>query len=186
MYVPESQGLGLDGAFNHLLGRDLDPVRPLVVTRDGVEPGDLLENLLELDLVFPNGLLDSSNDGNDSEASLSVAAYMIKSSKILSWLFQQLDQEESSMERKARSVEILSLLSQKEDVFGILPDWTKIPAMAKGDDNDNLDGPTKKKKKTEPSDLDGIEILLQTVGQYRKKQPETELDVELLENTCGT
>lgn len=146
---------------------------------DGVQNSlSLMENLMDLDLMFPNGLLGGESEG---KRSLSVAAFMVKHSNIVAWLFQQLDSKEPSIELKARSIEILSLLSQKEDVFTVLSDWSRIPLVTTDAE------PTTKKSNLQPQNtiIQGIEILLQAIGKHRKKQPETELELEVLENSCG-
>jgi beta-catenin-like protein 1 len=137
----------------------------------------LMENLLELDLLIPDGLL-----GADSE--LSVAAYIVRGTSIVSWFFQQIDAEEGTEELKGRSMELLSFLAQKEDVFTILPDWSGISPVSSAQIIDDESNQEKKKAKVEP--IQGIEILLQVIGKYRKKQPESDQEVEYLENTCGT
>eukprot|EP00980_Cylindrotheca_fusiformis_P027793 scaffold22560_cov135-Cylindrotheca_fusiformis.AAC.4 len=144
----------------------------------GVENSlSLMENLLELDMLVSDGLL-----GADSE--ISAAAYMVKETSIVSWLFNQINKEEVTDEMRNRSMELLSLLTQKEDVFSILPDWSRIPPVAaSGLPKENSNGATKKLK-SDP--IQGIEILLQAIGAFRKKQPESDQEVEFVENTCGT
>ena len=78
-------------------------------------------------------------------------------------------------------VEILSLLSQKEDVLTILPDWTQIPLIAAEENTEKVSN-KKPRRESQGSSINGIEILLQGIGKYRKKQPESEQEVEMLEN----
>jgi beta-catenin-like protein 1 len=137
----------------------------------------LMESLLELDLLVPDGLL-----GADSE--LSAAAYIVRGTNIVSWFFQQIDAEQVTDELKGRSMELLSLLAQKEDVFSILPDWSRLPPVSAAQFIDDESNQERKKAKVEP--IQGIEILLQAIGTFRKKQPESDQEVEYLENTCGT
>ena len=143
----------------------------------------LMENLLELDLIIPGGLLGESN-------MLSAAAYMVKVTSIVQWLFQQLQESEGESkgtdDLRGRSIELLSFLAQKEDVFSVLPDWSQIPPFSTSlyntiEDDQMLQ--ERKKAKTEP--IQGIEILLQSIGTYRKRQPKNDEEVEFLENACG-
>lgn len=147
-------------------------------TLKGIENSlSLMENLLELDLIIPGGLLGES-------LSLSAAAYMVKVSHIVPWLFQQL-QNEGSNEVKGRSIELLSFLAQKEDVFTILPDWSELSSFSSTHnvvEDDQSQQQEKKKAKVES--LQGIEILLQAIGRYRKIQPKDDQEVEFLENAC--
>ncbi|KAL3902463.1 MAG: hypothetical protein SGILL_010814, partial [Bacillariaceae sp.] len=48
----------------------------------------------------------------------------------------------------------------------------------------SLEPPQKKTKTSSNEPLDGIEILIQIIGRFRKKQPSNESQVELLENAC--
>lgn len=74
----------------------------------------LMENLMELDtLTAPLGLL-----GDDSR---SAAGFMAAESKIVSWLFTQLESDDATDTIKDRCVELLAFLSQNVDVFEGLP-----------------------------------------------------------------
>ena len=132
----------------------------------------LMENLLELDLLIPDGLLGAGND-------LSVAAFMAKETKIVSWFFRMIESHDTTEEMMGRFFELLAFISQREDVHNVLQDWSQLsPALLEDDD----DKPKKKKQKQEP--IQGIEILLQSIGAFRKKQPANDGEVELLENAC--
>jgi beta-catenin-like protein 1 len=133
----------------------------------------LMENLLEFDLLTPNGLVGG-------EKQLSAAAFMVQETKIVSWLFQQIHADGATDELKGRCMELLAFVSQREDVHTVLTDWSKLPPFSS-----TLvfnDEEPKEKKKQEP--IQGIELLLQVIGSFRKKQPENDNEVEFLENTC--
>lgn len=133
----------------------------------------VFENLMELhSLALPNGILD--------DESLSVAGFMARESKIISWLFLQLDSSLSSPARKARCMELLAFAAQDVDLYDFLPDWASLPPLPK--EKPDVDEPLKTKQKDTP--INGIEILLQSIAVYRKKQPESDLEVETLENAC--
>jgi len=136
----------------------------------------LMENLLEMDLaVAASTELQLVPDG------VSVAAKFCQETTIVSWLFQQI---EADAILRDRSLEILSLLAPREDVYKALPDWSQLPLCSSTFDDE--DGEKKKPAKDtdDAKTMDGIEILLQTVAAYRKKQPSDETQVESLENAC--
>ncbi|KAL3908201.1 MAG: hypothetical protein SGARI_003171 [Bacillariaceae sp.] len=140
----------------------------------------LMENLMELDALV-GGLVESK--GSDSAASSSVAGYMVRNNAtIVSWLLSQIPNNDNE-QRRARCLELLAFLSQNEDVFEAIPDWSSLPALPAAPSND-LDEPPNKKAKTSSTPIDGIETLIQIIGQFRKKQPANELQVEMLENAC--
>jgi beta-catenin-like protein 1 len=142
----------------------------------------LMENLLELDLLIPNGVLGGDDDDED-ENNLSAAAYMVKETGIVSWFFQQIQMEEAAEEFKGRCMELLAFVSQREDVHAIIPDWSKLTPFSATMAIDDEEPKEKKKKEEE---IQGIEVLLQIVGGYKKKQPESDNEVEFLENACST
>lgn len=155
----------------------------------------LMENLLEIDLLTPGGLL--GNDDDDSNGNtLSAAAYMVKETKIVSWLFLQIDDSESTStttttaEFQGRCLELLAIVAQREDVHTILPDFNNLApytSMFQEDDNEKDAGSInsqKKKKAQEPSTIQGMELLLQAIGKFRKSQPENDTQIEYLENAC--
>uniref|UniRef100_A0A6U9XVP6 Beta-catenin-like protein 1 N-terminal domain-containing protein n=1 Tax=Pseudo-nitzschia australis TaxID=44445 RepID=A0A6U9XVP6_9STRA len=135
---------------------------------------ELMENILELDgLLAPDGILGKEKN---------VHTVMARDSMIVSWLFTTIENE-SELQNKdellvAKCVELLSLLSQNIDVFFALPDWSKFQSTT----NDNILSGKKRKK----NQIDGIETLLQFIAVYRKKQPKSDVEIEILENSCIT
>ena len=148
----------------------------------------LMENLLEIDLLTPGGLLGNGDDEDSSGNTLSAAAYMVKETKIVSWLFLQIDDSESTTtEFQGRCLELLAIVAQREDVHTILPDFNNLAPYTSmfQEDDDEKDGPTStKKKKQEPTIIQGMELLLQAIGKFRKLQPANDSQVEYLENAC--
>jgi beta-catenin-like protein 1 len=138
----------------------------------------LMENLMELDTVTApeGGLL-----GEDHP---SVASYMVRegNGKIVSWLLTQLESTTVRENFQARCLELLAMLSQNEDVYDVLPNWANIPSNNNNIPVENANEPPIKKLK--PSTINAIEDLIQIIAQYRKKQPNNELDIEMLENAC--
>ena len=144
----------------------------------------LIENFLEMELTLQATDTDSMQlllpDG------MSVAAKWCKDTTIVSWLLQQIDDNSSRLQD--RSLELLALLAPREDLYTIIPDWSNIsvrqPAVIEDDDNRKPAAKPNGSSKDTKTTIDGIEILLQVVANYRKKQPEDDQQVETLENAC--
>ena len=151
----------------------------------------LMENILELDMLIPGGIMDDASDNDSNESQLSAAAFMVKETQIVSWLFEQLEEneddeddeeEKTDGELPERCLELLAFVSQREDVHSYLPNWSELPPYESNFFASN-DGERKPKKQKKNS-IQGIEILLQIVGKYRKAQPSTDREVEHLENAA--
>lgn len=130
----------------------------------------LMENILELDaLLAPDGLLEKSN----------VQTVMAKDSMIVSWLFTTIEKTSQPQYQnsflRGRSFELLTLLSQSVDIYSALPDWSSLP---------NISSPWKDGKSKAEKKINGIETLLQSIAIYRKEQPKTDGEIEILENSC--
>mmetsp|Transcript_1245 Transcript_1245/g.3096 ORF Transcript_1245/g.3096 Transcript_1245/m.3096 type:complete len:550 (+) Transcript_1245:134-1783(+) len=130
----------------------------------------LMENILELDaLLAPNGVLETS----------SVHRVMVKESVILSWLFATINNTSKSPNPniilKGRCLEILALLSQNVDLHSAFPNWSSLEGLK----SCRKDGVSEMQ-----TSVDGIETLLQCIAHFRKRQPESDLEIEVLENSC--
>ncbi len=128
----------------------------------------LMENILELDaLLAPTGVLETGN----------VRTSMVKHSDIVSWLFMIIEntstKESKNVALRGRIFEVLSLLAQGIDLYTALPDWSKLPGI----------DPSKKGNTLTTQSINGIESLLQSIALYRKEQPKTDLEIEMLENS---
>jgi len=131
----------------------------------------LLENLLELDLS------SETDDESSNGGSKSVAASLCKDTAIVSWLFQQIQQyDKNDTTLRNRSMELLAYLTPRDEIYSAISDWSCLPAYSSTFTADN-------NKKKAPA-LDGIEILLQSVAAFRKKQPANDTEVEFLENAA--
>jgi beta-catenin-like protein 1 len=115
----------------------------------------LAESLIELNL-FAGG------------SGASIAAYLVRETSIVPWLFRQIESRQSG-----RAAELLSLIFQQSEVHEILDDLTKIPPYS----SPLLDEPPS-------SSMDGMEVLLQAIAAYRKAQPPSEAECDFLENVC--
>jgi beta-catenin-like protein 1 len=122
----------------------------------------LLENLLEMDVTQQLAI-----------GGMSVAAVLCKETALVSWIFQQLKTDDGPY--RNRSMDLLAALAPREDVYPQVSNWSRIPAYTSPFDN------TKTKQQNNET-MDGIEILLQSVAAFRKRQPATEFEVEFLEN----
>lgn len=130
----------------------------------------LMENILELDaLLVPDGILEERN----------VQTVMAKDSMIVSWLFTTIENTSQPQHQnellRGRCFELLALLSQNIDLYTALPDWSSLPVIASPRKDD-----ISKTGKT----INGIETLLQSIALYRKKQPNSDGEIEILENSC--
>jgi beta-catenin-like protein 1 len=134
----------------------------------------LFENLLEMDLaMFEYDDMQLIPNGS------SVAAYLCQQTTLVAWLLQQVESKSINQQLRNRALELLALIAPREDVHEVLTDWSKIPIYTS-----NLieaDDP-KESCNSKRQHLDGIDILLQQVAVYRKKQPNDDLQVEMLEN----
>ena len=196
----------------------------------------LLENLLEIDLQVQQyqQLSRQSNDDDHDQKKKnrhakqpprlplqllpdgsSVAATLCRTTNLVAWLLQQIEQclsssssttqssTTQSLSLKNRCLELLSVLAPREDVHVALPDWSRIPirtpaVIENNDDDDddinnnNNNNNTANGRKPvdaasssrHASTLDGMEILLQQVALFRKRQPQDSDEVEALENAC--
>jgi hypothetical protein len=124
----------------------------------------LVENLLEMDLA--------TAENNDEDTRLlpqdqTVALKLAKETTLVSWLVQQVDEGKQSSDR---CLEILAFLAPREEVHTVLPDWSRLPVYSSIFLEDQ-DPKTKKAKgadEKQKKEIDGIEILLQTIAAYRR------------------
>jgi beta-catenin-like protein 1 len=139
----------------------------------------LLENLMEMDLLMQQSAEESNNL---LSSGLSVAATICKETLLVSWLFQQIN---DSTLMKDRALELLALLSTREDVYSVFSDWSRIRPYSSTIIEESSDIKQGSNKSSTPvAEIDGIEALLQVIALFRKKQPETDQEVESLENAC--
>jgi len=130
----------------------------------------LMENILEIDaLLAPGGVLENN----------SVHTVMARDSMIISWLFitieQTRDQKHQDETLRGRCFELLALISQNVDLYTALPDWSNLPNIESSKNN----GTSKTGK-----GVNGIESLLQSIALFRKRQPSSDGEIEILENSC--
>ena len=173
----------------------------------------VLENIVEMDVVLQQQR-DSVDDDDDDEKStllrllpddLSVASMLCRDTQLVSWLFTQVDRANGSSTTSSglsnRALEILALLTPRNDVYAVLSDWSRLPVyrstLLDDDDDDDVDDEDddekglsatstsdNDEKETTKATVDGVEILLQAIAKYRKKQPVDDDQIESLENAC--
>lgn len=139
----------------------------------------LLENLMEMDLLVQQ----SANETHKIvPTGFSVAGALCRETLFMSWLFQQLN--ESTVLRD-RALELLALVSPREDVYSVVSDWSRIKPYTSSIIEDVSDHNKSSNESSSPSaEIDAIELLLQTIAVFRKKQPESDQALEALENAC--
>lgn len=142
----------------------------------------LLENLLEMDSLEPQQppLLVTTRNG-----STSVAAHFCKETALVPWIFQQLGDTCTENAKgglyRDRAMELLAYLAPREDIYTYIQDWSRIPLYTS---TFQSSGDYRTKEKKDNATVDGIEILLQCVATFRKRQPASDSEVEFLENSC--
>jgi beta-catenin-like protein 1 len=171
---------------------------------------NLTEQLLELDVLrLATAAADVTEGGSPMRIPPSWVPYMMKqsSSSLLSWLLGLLHDalEKTDSDTNpivGRALEILSSLAQREEIYTVHPDWTHLPTFrSMFDDEEEEHGdnkPMAKKQKKNPNgddndsssptkeELNGIEIMLQMIAPFRKRNPSTDTQLDWLENTCLT
>lgn len=148
----------------------------------------LVENFMEMESMLATTTAPNVPRRTlQTNGTASFATYLVKETTILGWLLAAIDPQMKSSPYRERALEVLVLLAPLEDIYNVLPDWTKIPpytsVFVEDDDNDNKNK-NKRNKAPEAAKLDGIEILLQTVAGFRKEQPSNSEDLDLLENAA--
>ena len=156
-------------------------VKLLVEWLDPTLPGvdDLAEQVGEacLDLVVANlGRLNLTQDEDregmelmltliENLVEINGSGDAIAKTALVPWLFQHFSDD--------RVVEVLALVFQQGAVHGVYSDLTRMPPYTSSLVEENV-----------ATSMDGLECILQEIAKYRKKQPETEDQVEYLENIC--
>jgi len=156
----------------------------------------LVETLLDLDQM---GVLNSSKDASidDTKESNhdSVAVRLVDNTNLVSWLFDRINRKStgvaggvSAFALKLHAAEILSTLFHVGDSrlhlsnIECLPTFEKVDNIAEALDKKKRAVDGKSSHKTKQKFIDGIEILLQAIALYRKKDPKGEDECEWLEN----
>jgi beta-catenin-like protein 1 len=149
----------------------------------------LFENLLEMEpIVAAIAGGDKSSDTPSPRLAPkghTVASYLCQHTTLFIWLLQQIENVGSNSNTiltalQGRAMELLASLAPREEIYvNKLSDWSKIPLTVSNLIEENGDIP-----KSTKTHIDGIEIILQVVAAYKKKQPNDDLHVEFLENAC--
>jgi len=152
----------------------------------------LIESLMDLDSMI-DIFSSYTEDGNKMDYSnKSLVHILLSQTKFVSWLFHQIQSIKSFQSLKLHCGELLASILQHEDASPFTNQLQSMPAYDMGNEHNDADKdeskpPASKKPKTDatlknPSTIDGMEILLVTISQYRKKQPSSEEECEYLEN----
>lgn len=120
-------------------------------------------------------LVGTNPHEDDMSTTKTIAEILAKDTTLVSWLVSQLPK------RHARSAELLVLLVQQPTIHSYIADWTKLPPYTSIlTDDDDEKKPVD--KGGTPTTVDALEIMLQTMAPYRKEQPDTPAEVDLVEN----
>jgi beta-catenin-like protein 1 len=153
----------------------------------------LLENLLEIDQFAQSSQPPSSLNESDNGPSRGLTqdgsslAAMLCRLGVLPWLFRQLQHRTSKY--RDRALELLVLVAAQQDAYQVVPNWSQIPTtphLLNGHDSQRVRIPEEDSEESldKSSALDGMEILLQTTAEFRKRQPDDEAELSVLENCC--
>lgn len=134
----------------------------------------LLEAMLDLDSMNVLAI-----EGQDTTKSMIQS--LLSETLFLSWLLDRINQKGPFHPIKLHSSELLASVLQNEDAAPYINNLKSLSTFS-SNFNDDDDGEQNQKKKNPNPPFDGIEILLQAVAQYRKKDPTTEEECEFLEN----
>ena len=155
----------------------------------------LFENLLDLDTIGNTTITISTSSTTTTTATL--ANQICKHTNFISMLFylqQQLEDindDTKSINLRQRSMELLMTITTREEIYMVdkLKDWTQLPAYNTTTADtvvDNTKAGTDSKESSPPAslDMDAIEIILQNIGKFRKRQPSNNEEMEYIENCC--
>lgn len=123
----------------------------------------LVEYLLEID-----SFLDETSRKRFPQ---SISFLFCKRTPLCSWL---MDQVASKSPVKQKSLEILDLLTTREEIYTAISDWSKIPPYTS----------VLSEKETNGSTIDAIEVLLQEVASFRNVQPKDDDEVDTIEDAA--
>ena len=126
------------------------------------------------------------NGTKQSKEYKSVTELLLTTTTLLSYLVQRISAPYSTdFMISLHSSEVLSSLLQQEDARVHSVNLVSLPTFRSGfgDDEEEDNGkPRAKRDDDDQKTLDGMECLLQAIAPYRKRDPKTEEEVEILEN----
>jgi beta-catenin-like protein 1 len=138
--------------------------------------------LMEMDL---EGALQQSPQMNGC----SVAKWLCQNTPIISWIFTEWTVSTSPSEdtdsHQQRLLELLAYITPREDVYTIPTlDWANIPRYCTPSTSATTTSTKDNNSHQLATSIHAMELLLQSVGAFRKRQPATEAELERLENCC--
>jgi beta-catenin-like protein 1 len=145
---------------------------------------NLVENLMDMETsTLPT--VDEAPRATLRADGRSLVESLCAETALLGWLWAQVASDgDTPSPYRARALEVLAVVAPVEEVYTAVPDWTQIPpyssTMLTEEDEDVKPAAVPAKP---VATVDALEILLQTIGAYRKKQPAPD-EVDLLENAC--
>ena len=148
------------------------------MVEENVEAADNVLTLIETILDLEQMGLIGYNPGKMYElVSNHLAVDLVKKTKILGWLFDRIERNDDHSDLfssiKLHAAELISSLLQREECRLEIKTLSLIPRLAaqsdvKHDESNKV--------------IDGIEVLLQCIAKYRKRDPKTDEECEFLEN----
>ena len=178
--------------------------------RAGIEQAlTVVENCLDLDragalrLAWQEAKKSSENGGDKSDdeegvggdngaangkkAYQSAVRMILQSTTFLTYLVQRAsDGSSSDSSIRLHASELLSSILQHDDARLYAANISQLPPFRSVFEEDDDGGDTSGKKEPSSDDaaakLDGMECLLQSIAPYRKRDPQTAEEVEILEN----
>ena len=140
----------------------------------------LIETLLDLEQMNLIGINDSREIKPNS---ISIAC--VQNTNLIGWLLDRIDRkDENSLfsPLKLQAAEILSSLMQREHCRVYIPNFKKVAKFTRSEEAQFEKELSTKESDVKTKTIDGIEILLQAIANYRKRDPKTDEECEFLEN----
>ena len=180
--------------------------------REGIEQGlTVVENCLDLDRAGAlrlahrhqrqrdgDGARSKSSEGEGGDSDVgdgdsnkreyqSVVRRILRSTPLLAYLLQRVSNSSSDSSIRLHASELLSSILQHDDARLCAADISALPPLRSAFDDDTGDDGDASGNKRPLSDdasakVDGMECLLQSIAPYRKRDPQTAEEVEILEN----
>lgn len=143
-----------------------------------------IENILTLMEYVMEITMDDTTASSTTTSSRNIATMLVQETNFISWIFQQLSSfptnKNNNMAYYLHLTEVLALLLQQLQPDDTYPDISQLPLFTSAFVEEEQQINEKKEEKGKV--VDGMEILLQCIAIYRKKDPSQEEECEALEN----
>lgn len=134
-----------------------------------------------------DGVSGDNGAANGKKEYQSAVQMILQSTTLLTYLVQRAsDGSSSDSSIRLHASELLSSILQHDDARLYAANISQLPPFRSVFEEDDDGGGTSSKKKPSSDDaaakVDGMECLLQSIAPYRKRDPQTAEEVEILEN----